>query len=192
MTRSDVPAGAGAKRGELDRRNRAIVTRLAAGASTRTVGAEFGLTTMQINRIRMQVTGVRLRPAYAPWPADHIARLRLLWRKGLSTAEIGQLLGVSKGAVIRKISRLELPPPSAELQARKRRRAGRPPFWDASRITKLGKLLGTRSNAAIARELGISESAVFRQALRLALPPRASMRGLTAASRRCVLYGTKT
>ena len=172
MTRSDVPAGSRAKRGELDQRNRAIVTRLAAGASTRTVGAEFGLTTMQINRIRMQVTGVRLRPAYAPWPADHIARLRLLWRKGLSTAEIGQLLGVSKGAVIRKISRLELPPPSAELQARKRRRAGRPPFWDASRITKLRKLWGTRSNAAIARELGISESAVFRQALRLTLPPR--------------------
>jgi hypothetical protein len=98
--------------------------------------------------------------------------LRLLWRKGLSTAKIGQLLGVSKGAVIRRISRLELPPPSAELQARKRRRAGRPPFWDASRITKLRKLWGTRSNAAIARELGISESAVFRQALRLALPPR--------------------
>jgi hypothetical protein len=64
------------------------------------------------------------------------------------------------------------PPPSTELQARKRRRAGCPPFWAANRIAKLRKLWGTQSNAAIARELGISKAAVFRQARRLALPPR--------------------
>ena len=98
--------------------------------------------------------------------------MRLLWRRGLSTAEIGRLLGVSKSAVVGKIDWLELPPPSAELQARKRRRAGRPPFWAANRIAKLRKLWGTQSNAAIARELGISKAAVFRQARRLALPPR--------------------
>jgi hypothetical protein len=120
----------------------------------------------------MQVTGVRLRRAYAPLVADRAARLRRLWREGLSTAEIGQLLGVSKSAVFYKIRRLELAPPSAELQARKRRRAVHPTVWDANRITKLRKLWGTRSNAAIARELGISESAVFQQARRLALPPR--------------------
>jgi hypothetical protein len=120
----------------------------------------------------MRVTGVRLRRAYAPLVADRAARLRRLWHEGLSTAEIGRLLGVSKSAVFYKIRRLELPPPSAELQARKRRRARHPPFWDANRITKLRKLWGTRSNAAIARELGISATAVFRQARRLALPPR--------------------
>jgi hypothetical protein len=79
---------------------------------------------------------------------------------------------MSKSAVVGKIDRLGLPPPSVELQARKRRRAGRPPFWAARRIAKLRELWGTLSNAAIARELGISEAAVFRQARRLALPPR--------------------
>jgi hypothetical protein len=53
-----------------------------------------------------------------------------------------------------------------------RRHAGHPPFWTANRIAKLRKLWGTLSNAAIARELDISKSAVFRQARRLALRPR--------------------
>jgi hypothetical protein len=172
MTRSNTLAAMGAKRGVCNRRNRAIVKRLAAGASPRAVGAAFGLTAKRICQIRMQVTGARLRPVYAPWSAKRVARLRLLWRKGLSTAEIGRLLDVSKSAVAGKIDRLELPPPSAELQARKRRHAGRPPFWPANRIAKLRKLWGTRSNAAIARELGISKATVFRQARRLALPPR--------------------
>ena len=74
--------------------------------------------------------------------------------------------------VVGKIDRLKSPPPSAELQARKRRHAGRPPFWPANRIAKLRKLWGTRSHAAIACELGISKAEVFRQARRLALPPR--------------------
>ena len=59
-----------------------------------------------------------------------------------------------------------------ELQARKRRRAGRPPFWTANRTAKLRKLWGTASTAAIAGELGVSKGAVFRQARRLALRPR--------------------
>ena len=58
------------------------------------------------------------------------------------------------------------------LQVRERRRTGRPRFWGANRIAKLRKLWGTRSNAAIARGLGISKTAVFLQARRLALPPR--------------------
>ena len=44
MTRSNTLAVARAKCSVRDRRNRAIVKRLAAGASTRAVGAEFGLT----------------------------------------------------------------------------------------------------------------------------------------------------
>jgi transposase len=158
MIRSNTLAVARTKRGARDRRNRAIVKRLAAGASTRAVGAEFSLTAAHVGRIRMQVTGARLRPAYAPWSANRVARLRLLWRRGLSTAEIGRLLGVSKSAVVGKIDRLELPPPSAKLQARKRRHAGRPPFW----VAKLRKLWGTKSNAAIGRKFGVSKAAVFR------------------------------
>ena len=130
------------------------------------------MTARHIARIRMQVTGARLRPAYAPWAANRVARLRLLRRRGLSTAEIGRLLGVSKSAVAGKIDRLELPPPSAKLQARKRRHAGRPPFWGAKRVAKLRELWCSKSNAAIGHKLRVSKAAVFRQAHRLGLPLR--------------------
>ncbi len=43
------------------------------------------------------------------WTDDIIARLKLLWSEGHSTAEIGRRLGVSKNAVVGKAHRLELP-----------------------------------------------------------------------------------
>lgn len=44
-----------------------------------------------------------------PWSDDMIPRLRSLWDEGLSTAEIGRRLGVSKNAVVGKAHRLYLP-----------------------------------------------------------------------------------
>jgi len=44
------------------------------------------------------------------WSDDVIARLRVLWLEGLSTAEIGRRLNVSKNAVVGKAHRLNLPP----------------------------------------------------------------------------------
>ncbi len=44
------------------------------------------------------------------WTDEVIDRLRLLWAEGLSTAEIGRRLGVSKNAVVGKAHRLSLPP----------------------------------------------------------------------------------
>src|SRR5215469_9834581 len=43
------------------------------------------------------------------WAEETIARLRALWDEGLSTAEIGRRLGVSKNAVVGKAHRLDLP-----------------------------------------------------------------------------------
>jgi GcrA cell cycle regulator len=43
------------------------------------------------------------------WTDDTIVRLRDLWAQGLSTAEIGRRLGVSKNAVVGKAHRLNLP-----------------------------------------------------------------------------------
>jgi GcrA cell cycle regulator len=43
------------------------------------------------------------------WAEDTITRLRELWTEGLSTAEIGRRLGVSKNAVVGKAHRLDLP-----------------------------------------------------------------------------------
>jgi GcrA cell cycle regulator len=44
------------------------------------------------------------------WSEDVIAKLRSLWADGLSTAEIGRRLNISKNAVVGKAHRLNLPP----------------------------------------------------------------------------------
>jgi GcrA cell cycle regulator len=44
------------------------------------------------------------------WSEDVIAKLRSLWAEGLSTAEIGRRLNISKNAVVGKAHRLNLPP----------------------------------------------------------------------------------
>jgi GcrA cell cycle regulator len=43
------------------------------------------------------------------WNEETIARLRALWAEGLSTAEIGRRMGISKNAVVGKAHRLNLP-----------------------------------------------------------------------------------
>jgi GcrA cell cycle regulator len=43
------------------------------------------------------------------WNDETIVRLRTLWNEGLSTAEIGRRIGVSKNAVVGKAHRLGLP-----------------------------------------------------------------------------------
>src|SRR5436305_8979298 len=43
------------------------------------------------------------------WSDDVISQLRGLWAEGLSTAEIGRRLGVSKNAIVGKAHRLDLP-----------------------------------------------------------------------------------
>lgn len=44
------------------------------------------------------------------WNESIIAELRRLWAEGLSTAEIGRRLGISKNAVVGKAHRLDLAP----------------------------------------------------------------------------------
>src|SRR3954465_6628640 len=43
------------------------------------------------------------------WNEETIARIRALWAEGLSTAEIGRRMGISKNAVVGKAHRLNLP-----------------------------------------------------------------------------------
>lgn len=45
----------------------------------------------------------------AEWADETIERLRKLWDEGLSTAEIGRRLGVSKNAVVGRAHRMNLP-----------------------------------------------------------------------------------
>src|ERR1700679_3365613 len=57
------------------------------------------------------------------WAEETIVRLRTLWDEGLSTAEIGRRLGVSKNAVVGKAHRLDLPARPSPI----RREGERPP-----------------------------------------------------------------
>ena len=98
-------------------RNRAIVERVAAGASLRTVATEFGITRQRVSQIHIQITGVRLRSVRRDsWPAERTARLRALLDEGLRPADIAPRLGVSRNAVIGKVYRLrrEVSAPDAD------------------------------------------------------------------------------
>ncbi|MDP7344875.1 MAG: GcrA family cell cycle regulator, partial [Alphaproteobacteria bacterium] len=44
------------------------------------------------------------------WTPERIAEVTRLWDEGLTTAEIGKLVGVTKNAVVGKAHRLGLPP----------------------------------------------------------------------------------
>ena len=49
-------------------------------------------------------------PSGHDWTEEMIARLRALWDEGLSTAEIGRRMSLSKNAIVGKAHRLHLPP----------------------------------------------------------------------------------
>ena len=93
-------------------RNRAIVERVAAGASLRTVAGEFGISYQRVSQIHFQITGERLRPSPSrpfrtdPWPVERMARLGALLEEGLRPADIAPRLGVSRNAVLGKVFRL--------------------------------------------------------------------------------------
>ena len=61
------------------------------------------------------------------WTDEKIEDLKKLWAKGLSTAEIGRELGVSKNAVVGKSHRLGLKPRPSPISCDRRRdrQAGR-------------------------------------------------------------------
>lgn len=54
----------------------------------------------------------------AKWPTHQTANLRRLWRAKLTAREIGELLGVTRNAVIGKLNRLGLQITTAERSRR--------------------------------------------------------------------------
>jgi hypothetical protein len=90
-------------------RNREIVKRLAEGVTQSATAGVFGITRVRVCQINRMLTGRSLHAAYPEWPADRVRMLRALWRKGLSVSAIAMHLGTSKGAVVGKARRLDLP-----------------------------------------------------------------------------------
>lgn len=59
------------------------------------------------------------------WTEESISRLRTLWQEGLSTAEIGRRMQISKNAVVGKAHRLTLPPRPSPIRKNPEERAAR-------------------------------------------------------------------
>jgi GcrA cell cycle regulator len=93
------------------------------------------------------------------WTEESIQRLRGFWTEGLSTAEIGRRLGVSKNAVVGKAHRLDLtarPSPIrwdavGETTRRRNRRPAATPRPDGPTLPPLSSVAGQGQTPAAAR-----------------------------------------
>ncbi|MBU6321738.1 MAG: GcrA cell cycle regulator [Patescibacteria group bacterium] len=128
------------------------------------------------------------------WAEETIVRLRALWDEGLSTAEIGRRLGVSKNGVVGKAHRLDLParpspirregPPGSTPRRSQPRRVAAgptlPPLLSASAVSTAPPLVPPKLPAAAPTTTPVHAPAAT-QAQRLALPPspRAYGRAIT-------------
>lgn len=79
------------------------------------------------------------------WTNETIARLQELWQQGLSTAEIGRQLNITKNAVVGKAHRLGLPARPSPIRA-----GGRP---GKSSVVSREKLVKTSTKAASPRKV---------------------------------------
>jgi DNA-binding CsgD family transcriptional regulator len=105
----------GRKPGRHQARDQAMVARLEAGATLRSLGVEHGITPERVRQIvrRLGYSGGRASPR---WTSDADKRLVELVRTGLSASLIAENLSVTKNAVIGRATRLGL-----TLRAEKRR-----------------------------------------------------------------------
>jgi GcrA cell cycle regulator len=107
------------------------------------------------------------------WTLASIATLRQLWDAGLSTAEIGRRMGISKNAVVGKAHRLHLTPRAAP------NRAILAKAWTDEEDAFLTRVYGGFMTAAeIGARMGRSKSAIAHRAANLGLSAgrRASQR----------------
>lgn len=82
------------------------------------------------------------------WTEEKIQKLRELWKQGISVAQIGLLIGVSKNAISGKVHRLKLTPRASPIKPKSktpRRKApnrrpmpvqNRPPHYTQDRIVR--------------------------------------------------------
>src|SRR5689334_18600069 len=80
---------------------------------------------------------MRLASDAFDWNDDNVRRLRTLWAEGLSTAEIGRRMGVSKNAIVGKVHRLDLPARPSPIRAGVDRKPDRPRRAPRSTLPRL-------------------------------------------------------
>lgn len=105
-----------------------------------------------------------MRPGRRPYTKADVETIRRLWVEGATCAAIAAAIGrTQSGALWNKIAKLGLP----------MRRHGRPDSLDEDRRARLAALwAGPKPLAAIAEELGCTESTVQAWRARMGLPAR--------------------
>lgn len=106
------------------------------------------------------------------WSPERDAMLTELWAEGVSSALIGERLGISKNAVLGRVHRLHLPPRSIP---RKTAKAGKCPNISATAFEAM--VAEGMSNSAIGERLGVTKETARRWRNSLGLPPNNDNRG---------------
>jgi GcrA cell cycle regulator len=94
------------------------------------------------HRTLFEEDAMRTAAPDATWNDCMIAALRSLWGEGLSTAEIGRRLGVTKNAVVGKARRLDLATRPSPIRQGGRPKPGRPPRAAGPTLPPLVSLQG--------------------------------------------------
>ncbi|HVB66358.1 MAG TPA: GcrA family cell cycle regulator [Acetobacteraceae bacterium] len=118
------------------------------------------------------------------WTEESIQRLRAFWTEGLSTAEIGRRLGVSKNAVVGKAHRLDLTARPSPIRwdavgDTTRRRSRRPvatPRPEGPTLPPLSSIAGTAQAPAAARPRPARPAPAAATAQPMISPPSAAPR----------------
>jgi GcrA cell cycle regulator len=113
------------------------------------------------------------------WTDERISELTKLWNEGLSTAEIGKLLGISKNAVVGKAHRLRLaarPSPIRRMAVR----PATPRVPRAARSTSLPTLPQAATMAAPAKPAAVTP------APQPAPRPRVEVPAMQLSNQRCM------
>ncbi|MCE0743954.1 GcrA family cell cycle regulator [Acetobacter sicerae] len=100
------------------------------------------------------------------WTDETIARLKALWQEGLSTAEIGRQLGITKNAVVGKAHRLGLPARPSPI----RRQDGK---TAAKKTAETGEQAKASAPRRTAKETASAESAPAASVSAVAAQPAA-------------------
>ncbi len=109
------------------------------------------------------------------WTADRVAVVRCHWGGDKSAAEIGELIGKSKDAVIGKAHRLGLAgdPPSTTREGRRMGGAkSKPTVWTDRMVALLRRQQPTKTASELAQALGLPIDAVKSKIQRLRLPSK--------------------
>lgn len=127
------------------------------------------------------------------WSDDIIARLRALWAEGLTTAEIGRRLGISKNSVVGKAHRLDLPARPSPIRRdafhNVQRRAPAPRRVQGATLPPLSTAISTASGSPASACLDRALTRAIESAVDAGRPAAATRPGLVSPVARPVLRG---